>query len=203
MVRKPLRPGASPVTDEELAFISTPDFEVRESAANLSFDKVKLAARLVGDPWALVVQCHLYHDHILTLTLAENLPNAGAINLDRMSFANKMDLARALDLAPAQLAAFWKKLNKVRNSIAHDLDYEVTEVEIAGLKAAMPTYVKDAAQDGIWSPKRPLSLQEILILTIFIADRQRQAVAGQRLISRKYGLMLKATVAGQDFPLDP
>lgn len=192
-----------PVSDEQLAFISRPDAEIAQSVATLSFDKEKMNKRLSGDSWALVVQAHLYHDHILTLMLAENLAKPKALTLDRLSFANKMELARAMALVPEALASFWKKLNKVRNSIAHDLDFELTDDEVQALKRALPDYLITAGGQHERETGLPLSLRDVLALTIFSADKQRQHLAAARLISGKYNLMLQATAAHQEFPLDP
>jgi hypothetical protein len=201
-LRRPLREDAQPVSDEDIAFISQTDAELRKSVATLSFDRQKMADRVSGDPWALVVQSHLYHDHILTLTLSENLANPRSLKLDRISFAQKMDLADALALVPQALTVFWKKLNKVRNSIAHELDYDVTQAEIDGLKMALPPHIREIADTGTLDNDRPLDLRDVLIITIFHADHNRQRLSGQRLINRKYGLMVNATVAGQEFRLD-
>lgn len=192
---------ATPISDEQLAFISRPDTEIAKSVASLSFDKKKLDKRLSGDAWALVVQAHLYHDHILTLMLAENLVKPKALNLDRLSFANKLDLARAMALVPEAFVSFWKKLNKVRNSIAHDLDYELTDDEVLLLKRALPDYLLIAGSRHEHETGLSLSLRDVLALTIFSADKQRQSLAATRLISKKYSLMLQATAAHQDFPL--
>lgn len=189
-----------PLTDAEMKLAAASDAELFASVAELSFDRTRLVPRVSGDDWQLVVQAHLYFDHIATQTLTENIPNPTALNWGRSSFAQKIDLLAALNLSPPTLITFLKKLNKVRNEIAHNLEYEVTEKEAADLRAAIPPYLQVVVKKEVKERKRPFSLQELMILAIYHADHHRQQLAGSRLVAQKLNLHVRATLGGHPCP---
>lgn len=70
---------------------------------------------------------HLWLERLLEdfLTVATDHP--GELGLDRMTFANKLRLCRAFGLLPEDYCKVFKKVNSIRNKIAHELTAEIEE----------------------------------------------------------------------------
>ena len=140
-----------------------------------------------------VVQAHLYCDHIITLAISENVDNPRALNLDRLSFSQKLNLISALALMDGDFVVFLKKLNQIRNKISHDLDFELTEQHVSSLLNAVPGYLGEFIKSDLYRGDEG-SLQRVLIVTLMHAEINRQTLSGNRLIRQKSMLRLRAAL---------
>ena len=80
---------------------------------------------------------HLWVEKHLRDLLAAYLADPAAINLDRMTFSQKVSLAQALGAVSEDEAVPLRTLNKIRNRMAHDLTGEPAEQEIASLESSL------------------------------------------------------------------
>ena len=131
------------------------------------------------------MQGHLYLEHIFDVLLREALPNPEAIELKRMGFAQRIDLVLALDLLPQELVETVRALGRLRNRSAHDLDFEITDKEVADLRNITPKPLRDAVQAEEGRPPSPLSFFEIIYALAIQVDVIRQEHAASRDLSRK------------------
>jgi hypothetical protein len=98
--------------------------------SKFSFDLDALAAHLPrGDDFAAAIRGHLYLEHILMTFIQSALQRPDAVNLDRLHFPVKVDLAIALGLLPEDLAPPLKKVNSFRNKVAHNLKYQMSDTD--------------------------------------------------------------------------
>lgn len=78
----------------------------------------------------LVLSCHLNLEGLLSVMIEQAVPNPKVLNLDRMTFAHKANLCRALDLISHQEYSVLKKMNQIRNRAAHRLGYRPSFEEV-------------------------------------------------------------------------
>ena len=104
--------------------------EVEKKISNFSYDLRLCRTRLnSGDDWQKIIQAHLFFDHILNRILFESFNTPDGVDLDRMAFSAKNDLAYAIGLIPKYYRDILKGINRTRNKIAHDLNFEVDDRE--------------------------------------------------------------------------
>ncbi|HEY3128874.1 MAG TPA: hypothetical protein VGL91_05410, partial [Acidobacteriota bacterium] len=90
----------------------------------------------VNDAMAVVIRGHQAMQAILDSAIAAALPGPHAIELHRLSFSLKVDLAIGLQLAHQDLRLPLLAFNRLRNSFAHDPAAALTEKETAELTQA-------------------------------------------------------------------
>lgn len=179
------------LTDADL--INTPDKELQDRCEVMSFDIDKMVDRVNGGAWHNVVQAHLYYDHIVSSTISENVTHPKALGLERLSFSQKLAILSALDLIRSDFAALLRRINKLRNTISHDLDFELTEEDIGFVLAAVPSDMNEAIiLDS--SLGEGITFQKMLVVTILLADLDRQKLAKQRIMKKKGELRLRAAL---------
>jgi hypothetical protein len=119
------------LTQEEIRLLKESDAELQDQAAVLSFDVNVMKSRLgsalqSGENWAVIIHTHLYLDHILTQTLVEALIKPKALQVDRLSFSHKVAFLDALGLLSDELKPTVLAINKIRNNIAHEIDFNIS-----------------------------------------------------------------------------
>src|ERR1700676_1817672 len=112
------------------------------------------------DPLGVVIRGHLFVESQLIQLLEEALPDPGAIDLSRLNFPTKVDLAVALKLFSELRKRGYLALNKLRNHLAHNIDVELRESDERRLLQALTEEQKKLAQDLIdaASPDDPWSV---------------------------------------------
>ncbi|HLK87313.1 MAG TPA: hypothetical protein VKT27_12480 [Candidatus Binataceae bacterium] len=106
-------------------------------------DDVKKFLREVWneDTLTVLIRTHLHAEAKLIRLFEKCLPNPKALNIDRMTFARKVELASALRLVTDSTVAQLLLLNKLRNRFAHKLDAEIAKADVdAFLKSFSPAF---------------------------------------------------------------
>lgn len=139
----------------------------------ISFDLALFHGRLeTEDRRQQVLNCHLFLEHVLMEMLRDCLQRPSKLKLDRLTFAVKLDLAAALAQIPNDFEPPLRGLNKIRNKIAHNLDYSVTEQDIIDLENCSPQIVKDVIEgqvvDNHWLSRPTHFFKVIVILFDYI-----------------------------------
>jgi hypothetical protein len=83
-----------------------------------------------------ILRAHLVVEHYLTLWVQYHNPNLGSINEARLSFSNKISLVGEKDISIKDLVPGLKRLNKVRNRIAHTLNVNILREDEDALKSS-------------------------------------------------------------------
>ena len=185
----------APITREDLTLLGTPDVEIREKTAILSFDQKSFEERIsIGDKWQQLMQAHLYFDHVVTQLLIDDLADPEAINIARMNFAQKLSLVKALGLLSGELVSIVEHINKIRNRIAHVLDFVISWKEEQDLRNTTPKYLRDAVLAD--SSRKPGAIQfyELLLVALLKIEVIRQEHECRRLLNRKAEIRLRTVL---------
>lgn len=184
-----------PITAEDLELLATPDEQLRDQAFVFSFDLDKAEERVKsGDEWQQIVQAHLHLDHVVTLFLSEELKRPDVINIDRMAFLQKLQLAQAMGLLPDEVVSTVEQVNALRNLIVHNLNFNLTKKEVKDLANATPKYLRDAALKEKGREKGPIRLWEILYVLIVQLEVYRQGRVYHRLMETKGHIRLRTVL---------
>lgn len=182
-------------TDDELELLSTSNQNILKKHEAFSFDYEDFLERVkVGDNWQQLVQSHLYFEHVVTQILSEALANPEAISLSRMGFSQRLDLIVAMALLPDELVAPIRKISRLRNKLAHNLSFRVSERDVRNLENCTPTHLRDAVRAEEGRAAGPLALHELIGVILLKADIIRQHHAASREIGKKAELRLKAVL---------
>jgi hypothetical protein len=76
-----------------------------------------------------ILRAHLFVEHYIGEYLAKANPRLGALGEAKISFAQKVALLDASNTEIALILPGIKRLNKIRNRLAHNLDAQVTEAD--------------------------------------------------------------------------
>ena len=189
------RPERPPITQEELDLLATPGVELERCAYVLSFDEAQFRARISGgERWQQLIQAHLYFDHVISLILTEALVKPEAINASRMGFSQKLDLIQALNLAPNDLVNCVRFVNNLRNKIAHDLHFEISDKEEIDLINVTPKLLRDIMITEKDRAPGPLRFHEALIVSLLRLEVIRQQNALFRILAKKSEVRLRTVL---------
>lgn len=184
------------LTNEDLELLRTPDVELDRQCRVMSFDADRMQERISGSAWHDAIQAHLYFDHIVSKILFEGFPRPQSLQLERLSFAQKLDLAAASALIDADLIAFLRGINSLRNAIAHNLEFDVTEEEISKVLSRLPSrYARIVRNEE--PPEQGVTLRKSFVVMTILLDLHRQGLVAQRLRGRKSELRLRAVLDHQ------
>ena len=87
------------------------------------------------DDITLILKCHLMLEELLREFCAEMVPQPQHLSDSRFTFAQTLDLSKALypaDIKIGRLADLWSlvdKINRIRNLMAHSLDPDSAKLE--------------------------------------------------------------------------
>ena len=186
-------PKRSDVGQEDAELIELSEDDLRKRTAVFSFDQILMRDRLnSGEDWHKVVMGHLYVDHIFINMLAEALPNSASIKLSRLGFQQKLELVDAMGLVPKELVGVANLINRIRNKIAHSLDFSITEKDQTDLRNSVPKDMRDAlTMANVHSIRFTIdesgvpNLSGLLFVTVLQTDLVRQQNAYRRLSERR------------------
>lgn len=190
------KPGRPPITPEELKLLATPDNDLRAQACVDCFDQATFLQRInQGERWQQLLQTHLYYDHVVSKMLTDALVDPEAVNLSRMGFAQKLSFVKALGLLDADVVTAMAKVNDLRNKIAHDLTFDLTDQIVSDLRNATPKPIRDAASGASGrDTTKKVPFNELLVAILMMAEVQRQAHNLQRLRDQKARIRLRTVL---------
>lgn len=118
------------------------DFVNRKIERNeFSFDEAGLGTVIASsDPLSVLLRGHLYIEHVIIQAIQQALPYPERMDLDRLNFASKVSLVRSLAPLPDWLVRTCQELIKVRNKIAHRLEYRIDSAVIEQIIAELPEH---------------------------------------------------------------
>jgi hypothetical protein len=80
-----------------------------------------------GEQIGRILRCHLAVEHFLTRVIEEMNPSLGSLSHARVTFSQKLELADTRNPIISSLQPGLRRLNQIRNRIAHQLSATVTE----------------------------------------------------------------------------
>ncbi|MFC0559691.1 hypothetical protein [Halalkalibacter alkalisediminis] len=86
-----------------------------------------------GSVLAIILRAHLYIESKLLRLLELSFKRPKELDLNKMNFSMKVKLLAAMDVLTIFERESINNLNKIRNKLAHDLNYEVSQDDIEDL----------------------------------------------------------------------
>lgn len=183
-------------SSEELKLLSTPDEEIWKKHQTFCFHRESFTKRVrSGDRWQQLIQAQLYFEHVVAQILTEALAKPEAISLSRMGFSQRLDLVVAMALLPDELVRPVRKISGLRNKIAHDLTFEVSDNDVRDLENCTPVNLRDAVRAEAGREAGPLELHELLEVILLKADILRQNRAAIRELNTKSEIRLRTLLS--------
>ena len=97
-----------------------------------------------------ILRSHLVVEHYLTLWVQHQNPNLGSIDEAKLSFSNKIVLVGENDILVRDLVPGLKRLNKIRNRIAHNLSVDILKEDEDALKSSKFFKAMIDLDDGLY-----------------------------------------------------
>lgn len=183
-----------PLTPDDREFMALSSEQLQDLASQFSFDVNQLVKHMKNkNAWILLIQGHLYIDHILNTMLLDSFVDKDVIAIGRLGFTQRLELAIAFGLISKDLTVVVKKINSVRNRLAHNLDFDVNAVEVRELINTVPSAIRKFDLRNPEVPrKNEISLGELMEMVAVLLDTDRQKAALLRFRERKLRLAAAA-----------
>jgi hypothetical protein len=113
------------------------------------------------DILSMIIRSHQAIEAVLNAAISEALPNAHALEVERISFALKADLAAALQIVRMESLPSLQRFNTLRNRFAHRVDASFEANDATDLLNTLSThqrYVAKDIPDPASDPKRVLAV---------------------------------------------
>jgi hypothetical protein len=168
-----------------------------EKAGKASFTKEQMVTHLdTPDAGNAVLRGHLYFEHIIMQAITEALSEPSQLDLRRLSFPSKLDLALALGLLPPSYRGIAAMLNELRNKVAHRLDFEFTQEHSNMAWSALPDEVRTTLVEFAAERQKDFGpdIKLILVGVIMMAENYRIAAAQTRAQAKVGEMHVKEAV---------
>jgi hypothetical protein len=99
--------------------------------------------------------------------VAEALTEPHELELERLTFPLKLDLAIALGIIPSDIRPLFLKLNKIRNTFAHNSRASFDSPEAQELLGTMPAPHRDSVRDYLAAAQTPRDILRIAFVVAF------------------------------------
>jgi len=169
--------------------IVTPE-ELSRRASVFSFTANKAKERLLKvERWIALITTHIYIDHILSQLLSENLRKPDALMNDRRRkyyVLEKLEISEAMGWLGEPYSPIIRKVNSVRNNLAHNLIFELPPQLERDLIRMMTPEMTQITKET-FKPKDTQSEPELgdhLLTFLVFLDIARQSVLRLNYMSR-------------------
>jgi hypothetical protein len=101
----------------------------------------------------ILLRGHLWMENFINRILEIHIVNTGVLDLDRIGFRQKVDIAQSFGFISQEDGYALKALNRLRNKLAHNLMAEPSESEIRDLVNTLTGAVRAAFDAVIHRPE--------------------------------------------------
>jgi hypothetical protein len=123
------------------------------------------------DALTVVLKGHLTIEALLDLAISEVLLQPHRLEVQRLGFALKVDLAVALGIAPDEVRGPLVKINTLRNGFAHGSRTNLTKRDARELFNTWPTHIQSAGGTRFESFETPLdTLRDSLWVAVWVLE---------------------------------
>jgi hypothetical protein len=135
-----------------------------------------------GTPFEIVLRGHLYVEWELLASLNIALPHPEVADLSRLPFRHTVSLVAAHGLMAADDQGGFKRLNELRNNLAHRLEVSITENDEQSLVNAIgPRHRERLEQLRAYNGQVfPNDLRNVLAVMCFVLQEDRAAYRERR-----------------------
>jgi hypothetical protein len=166
-----------------------------------SFDVKEMGRHVrAEDPILSTIQAHLYIDHVMMelMKLAMRFPNI--VRFERMNFLTKLEICAGLGVLDFSLMPPIKRINQLRNLLAHNLKHQITDTEKRKLFDSFPPHGRQLILESPTNPEDKVRPEEatfsrMFIVLVILLDLGRQTY-------KEYLIKRDATVANAKRVLD-
>lgn len=146
----------------------------------------------------LVIRSHGELERALKVAISEALVDPHEIEMERMSFPLKVDLAVALGVIREDVRPLMIKLNRIRNTFAHDSRADFTDKEAAEVLGAFSPAHREGMRTHLDTAKSPREVLRIGFVLAFCeattaADRVRELKQRRRELVARADALLEET----------
>jgi hypothetical protein len=128
-------------------------------------EEFQLEMKKARQPLVLVIKAHYYIDVLLTAFLTVALPQASAMELERVSLLLKFDFLSGLGFLPKELRPVFDKINSIRNKFAHNPNYKLTKRDRESAINVLFTLPIKIAPEGLKTEKNVTeSLRNLFVI---------------------------------------
>ena len=160
------------------------------SRRRLSREQLNRALK-ASNTLTVVVKGHLAIEALLGLAISEALPVPRRIEIERLGFALKVDLAVGLGLLPDDLRAPYAKINNVRNSFAHGTKTRFERREARELYNAWPPGIQKAGAIRFEDFKTPLDvLRDAIAVAVVLLESTITEMRDNKVRSREWAKLV-------------
>jgi len=121
----------------------------------------------IEDPLLLAIRGHQAIDALLTTAITSALPDPHQVEVERLSFTLKVDLAVALKRIPQDCRGMFTALNRVRNRLTHDAAAALDEQTAAEIRSAYAAPQRESFSHLIDRPGAPVYTLQLLVGILF------------------------------------
>lgn len=93
-------------------------------------DKIEKAIKSQPKELVLILQAHLFAENFIDEIIRTLLKRGDILMDSNFTFYQKLLIIQALDILDARLIDVLKRLNKYRNKVSHELQYNLTERDV-------------------------------------------------------------------------
>ena len=149
-------------------------------APSWSFDLATLGQHLnVKSDLEATVRGHLYLEHVLIHFLKEAMPRHELLSMDRVPFNTKVEICAALGVVPKVAIGPLKKINELRNRLAHNLHFAVALQDKKDLlslfDSASRVLVLERGEEGKVYDVAEIPISHFIKVMVILIDIERQA----------------------------
>ena len=116
----------------------------------------------------MVIRAHGEIETALRVAIVEALIEPHELELERLSFPLKLDLAIALGVVRNSVRPLFLRLNKTRNEFAHDPRAEFTEKDARDLVNVLSEGYRDGLKTDLDNAKTPKEILRIVFVVAFL-----------------------------------
>lgn len=143
--------------------------------------EVELLGAIKGeDILAAAVRGHQFLETLLRLAISEALPMPHVMEVERLAFPLKVDLAIALGMIPRECRPGYLKINSIRNRVAHDQDAQFARRDALEAYDALSTRMREALGRSSDLEASPLSILKRCIQMLFVVLQESISSARDR-----------------------
>jgi len=155
-----------------------------------------------ADPLSLVIKGHQAVETALNAAISEALPDPHALEIERLSFALKIDLAVALGAVREDSRPSLVQLNGVRNRFAHRMEASFDSKAATDLFNALSPWQRSALGTDLTSYTDPHeTLREVIAVLFIELKTSMAAMQESKLAAEALREMVRETLANS--PLGP
>ncbi|WP_424536801.1 hypothetical protein ACOZ38_44380 [Sphaerisporangium viridialbum] len=147
-------------------------------------DKQRLLEHLnAQEPLQIIIRGHLWVELMINDVLQEVLPRPEHLQKARLSFSQRIHLAAAMQLISSEDLPSMLKLNRIRNTAAHELNSTIDAVAVQELISTLSPKMRFIAFNGRPVDEFPSDLRTIIATMVVMLDGVRDGLVASRRAS--------------------